>query len=156
MNQMKNHPALAGPGMMIFSAVIFGYFGFTITWNYHSFATGQFLPYIVILNWTLQGAGIGFATAAIVTFAHRLLGNLIYSIIGLITAVLFLVVAVWDQIDTQNMSFSLPFLPGPVALLLFAAWNGYTSWFGIKTVLELLRTLPDTPGGPGSEIRGEG
>ena len=156
MNQMKNHPALAGPGMMILSAVIFGYFGFTSSWNYYSITNGQFLLYVAILDWTLKGAGVGFATAAIVTFAHHLLGNIIYSVVGLITAVLFLIVAVWDQIDTQNSSFYLPYLPGPVVLFLFAAWNGYGSWFGMRAVLELMRPRPGITGGPGSETRGEG
>ena len=61
MNQTRNHPALAGPGIMFFSAVILGYFGFTINWNYYSVSDGQFLPYIAILDWTLKGASIGFA-----------------------------------------------------------------------------------------------
>lgn len=155
MNQVKNHPALAGPGMMIFSAALFGYFGFFIG-LLHTNYQGTFILYFALLDWTIKGTAVGFGLGGVITLIKPLLGNMVYGLTGLLSALMFVTIAVMDLMDTQNMTISLPFLPGPVPLLLFAAWNGYGSWFGIRAILDLLRPLPDLPSDPGSETRGEG
>ena len=130
---------LAGPGIMLLSAAIFGYFGFAITWIHHS-TTGQFLLFVALLDWTLKGSAIGFGMAAVLTFVKPPLGNLLYGVIGLLGAVLFVVVAGMDYVDKQHTALH------PVLLLIFAAWNGYGSWTGLKAVLaERARHVPFEP-----------
>ena len=62
-SSMSERPtiSIAGPGVMLFSAAIFGYFGFSSSFLYHSVNTGQFLFFVALLDWTLKGAAIGFA-----------------------------------------------------------------------------------------------
>lgn len=138
MAQPRASAFLAGPGVMIFSAVIFGYFGFLgVQWNYNSVVTGQFLLYVAILDWTLKCTAVGFALSAMVTLANRFAGNLVYSIISLLSAVAFMIVAVWDLVDTQHSTFALPFIPGWVLLLAFAAWNGYSAMMSLRLLMHL-------------------
>ncbi len=152
MNQMKNHPALAGPGIMLISAALFGYFGFFMGgFSHTSSINGQFLLYYALLDWTLKGTACGFILGGVLTIIRPVPGNLIYGITGLLSAIFFVLIAGMDIMDKQNAAAAPPLL-----LLIFAAWNGYGSWFGLKAVLELMKTVPDTPGGPGSETRGEG
>ena len=150
MNQVKNHPALAGPGIMLISAALFGYFGFFMGLG-HTSPAGTFILFYAMLDWTLKGTACGFILGGLLTFIRPVFGNLIYGITGLLSAILFVLIAGMDIMDKQNAAAAPPLL-----LLIFAAWNGYGSWFGIKAVLELMKTVPDTPGGPGSETRGEG
>lgn len=132
MSEFDRHPALAGSGMMLFSAALFGYFGFTTSFNYQGI-NGQFLLFVAILDWTLKGSAIAFLLCGLIAFGNRLVGNLLYSVFGLISAVLLLVVAVLDVLDTQHTAIS------PLLLLLFAAWNGYGSWTGLQGVLAIHR-----------------
>ncbi len=150
MNQVKNHPALAGPGIMLISAALFGYFGF-FRGLLHTNSLNQFVLFFALLVWTLKGTACGFVLGGLLTFVRPVPGNLIYGITGLLSAILFVLIAVMDIMDQQNAAAA-----PPVLLLIFAAWNGYGSWFGIRAVLELLRPLPDMPSGPGSETQGEG
>jgi len=135
---------------MLISAALFGYFGFfrglTPTTN-----QGTFVFFFALLVWTLKGTACGFILGGLLTFIRPVPGNLIYGITGLLSAILFVLIAVMDIMDKQNAAAA-----PPVLLLIFAAWNGYGSWFGIRAVLELLRPLPDLPSDPGSETRGEG
>ncbi len=114
-----------GIGIMLLSALIFGYFGFSTAFVHHSSITGKLLIYVPILEWTLKGVTIAFVLSAVITLINPLLGNLLYSIVGLLTAVLFIIVAIMDIADTQHMVMS------PIVLILFAAWNGFGSWAGI-------------------------
>ncbi|MFB3137848.1 MAG: hypothetical protein ACE10B_01335, partial [Phycisphaerales bacterium] len=93
MSRASYRSPLAGPGIMLLSAAIFGYFGFSTSWNYHSVMTGEFLLFVALLDWTLKGSAIAFGASALLTLANRVLGNLIYGAVGLIGAVLFVVIA---------------------------------------------------------------
>ena len=112
----------AGPGMMLFSAALFGYFGFTLS--------GPALPSWAILQWTLRGSAIVFAATAALSFVRPWAANLLYSVAGLIGAALLLLVLVIDLLDTTN-----PPLVSPYLLVLFAAFNGYGSWTGLRALL---------------------
>lgn len=151
MKQVKNNPALAGPGIMFISAALFGYFGFFTGGLMHTNLLNQFVLFFALLDWTLKGTACGFVLGGLLTLARPVLGNLIYGITGLLSAILFVLIAVMDIMDKQNAAAA-----PPVLLLIFAAWNGYGSWFGIRAILDLLRPLPDLPSDPGSETRGEG
>ena len=54
------HTGFSGPGVMLISAALFGYFGFYTSWNTTGI-TGQFLPFVAIIEWSLKGGAIGFA-----------------------------------------------------------------------------------------------
>lgn len=119
---------LAGPGIMLLSAAIFGYFGFATHWNYHSGLTGEFLLFVALLDWTLKGSAIAFGASALLTLANRVLGNLIYGVVGLIGAIMFVVIAGMDYADTKHRALH------PLLLLIFAAWNGYSSFAGLRAM----------------------
>lgn len=136
---MSNRPTgggglLAGPGIMLISAALFGYFGFFygINWSTPG-VDGQPVLFRVMLGWTLQVSAIGFAAAAVLTYVHGLLGNAVYALIGLVGAILFLVIAAMDWLDAQHGVFG----GAPVILVLFALWNGYGSWMSLKAVLAI-------------------
>ena len=57
----------AGPGIMLLSAALFGYFGFAYSWD-PTGVDGQFLPFVVIVEWSLKGGAIGFVIAAVLSF----------------------------------------------------------------------------------------
>jgi hypothetical protein len=120
---------LTGPGMMLLSAAIFGYFGFGMTWIHTSAITGQFLLFVALLDWTLKVTAIAFAVSGILTMLHARAGNMLYSIAGLLSAILFVVVAMLDMADKQHTAIS------PIILLIFAAWNGYGAWQGLRMLL---------------------
>jgi hypothetical protein len=134
---------LAGPGVMLLSAAIFAYFGFSTTWLHHSVSTGQFLLFVAILDYTLKATAIAFGVAAAVSITvSPVAGNLIYGVSGLISAILFVVVAILDWLDPQHTAMS------PVLLLIFAAWNGYSSTIGLMSVLSSRQGVHQAPGHP--------
>jgi len=127
----SHHASFAGPGIMIISALIFGYFGFSPTYSATG-VNGQFLVYVPILEWTLKISAVAFALSAVLTFLAPLLGNVLYSIIGLLGAIAFVVVAIMDYMDPQHTVMN------PLILLAFAAFNGYGSWQGIRAVVSAM------------------
>lgn len=128
---MKEAPSgLAGPAIMVLSALIFGYFGFTMT----SRATdGQFVLFMALLTWTLRISSIVFVLSAALTFVKPILGNLLFSLVGVIGAGLFVVVAIMDVADARYQSIH------PAILLVFAVWNGYGSWVSLRAILSRRR-----------------
>jgi hypothetical protein len=142
MNEQVRNPAVASPGIMLLSAAIFGYFGFFITWNHYSIITGKFLLFVALLDWTLKGASIGFAIAAGITVVKPFLGNVLYCVVSLLSAVLFVVVAALDFIDPQHTAMH------PALLLIFAAWNGYGAWSGLQELQALRAAIGPTESFP--------
>ena len=112
---------LSGPGIMLLSAAIFGYFGFATTWNHNSVIDGSFLLFVALLDWTLKGSAVGFGVAAVLTFVRPVIGNLIYGVVGLVGAFLFVLVAVLDWADHQHTAMHPLLLLLLVALLLPSA-----------------------------------
>ena len=131
MTEPRSSAALAGPGIMLLSAVIFGYFGFTTNFVPHSVKTGQLLIYVPMLEWTLKVTAIAFGISGVAAFVRPLEANLLFCVAGLLSALLFVAVAVMDFADKQHTVMS------PVLLLIFAAWNGFGSWSGLRAVLSL-------------------
>ena len=125
---------LAGPGTMFLSAAIFGFFGFYPTWM-HTGLGGQLLVFVVIFEWTLKGSAIAYGLAGLLTIARPLVGNMIFAAAGLLSALLFVVVAVLDILDAQHQVLH------PLLILVFAAWNGYSSYTGLQAVTKL-REIP--------------
>ncbi|MCZ6834138.1 MAG: hypothetical protein O7G85_00035 [Planctomycetota bacterium] len=142
MRENDRHPALAGSGYMLFSAALFGYFGFLMGMTPYN-TSNQLVMLFASFIWVLRGVSIGFALSAVLTFANGLIGNLVYSVVGLLSALGFVGLAVWDVLDTQYTLPSMPMIPAPMLLLLFAAWNGYGSWQGLRAVLALQKRQSD-------------
>ncbi|MHC4992365.1 MAG: hypothetical protein ACYTGC_15435 [Planctomycetota bacterium] len=128
MSQTPSDPVLAAPGSMIFSALLFGFFGFL--WGYPLLTpTNQIIPMVATLMWTVRGTAITFLAAGLLAMAAPRPGNLLYSVAGLVSSGLFVVVAVWDL--NSPLVSGIPWY----LLLLFAVWNGYGAWAGLKPLL---------------------
>lgn len=135
MDQRSGSETMAGPVIMLISAAIFGYFGFlALNWNTPG-VDGQPVFFRVLCGWTLKATAIAFAASVMVTFAAPLAGNLLYALVGLISAVLLVVVAIMDLADTRHTI--MPY--APVVLLAFAAWNGWGSYASLRQVAGLRR-----------------
>jgi len=137
---MKRSGMLEGPGSMLFSAVIFGFFGFfTINWSTPGL-NGQPVLFRELLGWTLRVASIMFAVSAVLTLVKPVFGNLVAAMTGVVSAVLFLVVVAMDLADPQHGLFSYSTFILPV----FAAWNGYGSAIALLAVhREMSGGLPE-------------
>jgi hypothetical protein len=122
---------LAGPGIMLISAAIFGYFGF-FTGLTAQTAAGNTVFFFALLLWTLRVTAIAFVVSAALTAVQPLAGNLIYSVFGILSAVGLVVVGVMDLADAQHAA-AIP----PLLAFLFAAWNGYGSWTGLRAVMAI-------------------
>ena len=113
--------SFTSPGIMLLSAAIFGYFGFMLAFPEIDPTTGQKIPLVVTLKWTVRGAAILFLLSALLAMVNGPVGSALYAIGGVITAVLFLAIAGWD--------LASPFRAGihPFLLVVFAIWNGMGS-----------------------------
>ena len=128
---------LASAGIMLLSAVIFGFFGFFygINWNTPGVNGQDPVLFRQLCGWTLKVAAIAYGLAALLTMVSARTGNLLYAIVGLASAVMFVIIAVMDIADTQHAI--MPY--GPAILLIFAAWNGYGAWQGLRQVMSTQR-----------------
>jgi len=117
---------LAGPAIMILSALVFGFFGFKMS---STALDGEFVLFFALLKWTLRISAGLFVLSAILTFVVSVIGNLLYALVGVVGAGLFVVVAVMDIADPYDAS--VPWW----LLLLFATWNGYGSWLALRAIL---------------------
>jgi hypothetical protein len=133
-NNSQSSPGFAGPGVMLLSAAIFGFFGFFFGMTATT-ASGQFVLFFAILLWTLRIGAVLFTLAAAITFAAPRAGNLIYCVGGLFSAAGLATVGVMDLMDDQRAA-ALP----PLLAFLFAAWNGYGSWTSLREIMARQRS----------------
>ena len=143
MNQ--NSGRFAGPFVMLFSAAIFGFFGFSRDWS-APFPDGKVVLFMVVLGWTLKISAVLFLVSGVVAFVKPIIGHLLYALTGVAAAGLFVVVVVMDVTDTVHMV--MPY--GWVVLLFFAVWNGYGSWLSLRSILGSREHVGDLGGGPES------
>lgn len=117
--------------MMLLSAAIFAFFGFFyVNWSTPG-VDGQVVLFRMLLGWTLKITAIMFAISAVLTFISSFIGNVLYGVIGVLSAVLFLVVAGMDVLDKQHTTMAY----GPIILVLFALWNGFGAVTGLKEIM---------------------
>jgi len=121
---------------MLIAAALFGYFGFGISWvhRYTTDSPPQLLIMVAVLMWTLRAGCVAFALSAVLAMAGSISGLLLYAVVGLLTSIAMLAVAVWDYTTPQYFSGVSPFL-----LLIFAAWNGYSSIEQLRTFAAIRR-----------------
>ena len=100
----------SGPVVMLFSDALFGYFGFMMSWAHQYTTTNppQLLVMVVILEWAFRGGAIAFLVSGIVAMVRLNIANLVYSVAGLVTAVMFLAVAIWDWTNPQGYYSGVP------------------------------------------------
>lgn len=114
---------------MLLGAALFGYFGFAPGIIWPNTIGGEPNWISIILMWTVRATAVGFTASAALTFVHRFLANLLYSSVGLISAVMFGIVLIWHYTTDAHAPIS------PVLLLIFAALNGYGSWIELREIL---------------------
>lgn len=130
---------LAGPGVMLISAAIFGYFGFGITWLTTSSITGQYLPFVAIFEWTLKIGAIAFLASGVITFAQPLAGNVLYAVASMLSAIAMAIVLALDFMDKQHQVMP------EIVLLILVLWNLFGSWSSMREVLAVMRARPSAP-----------
>jgi hypothetical protein len=121
---------------MVISALLFAYFGFGGSWAHqNTMATttqpSHVLGMVVMLKWTLRAGAITFGVAALLSTLGSTLGPLLYALGGLVTAVLFGIVAIWEWTNPQGYYSGVP----AILLIIFALWNGFGSWASLREML---------------------
>jgi hypothetical protein len=125
---------------MLISAGLFAYFGWGVSWvhKYTTTQPPQLLPMVVLLQWTMRGGAIAFGLAALISMLGSSIGSFVYAGAGLATAVIFLIVAIWEWTNPQGYYSGVP----AILLLVFAVWNGYGSWSSLREALASMRSRP--------------
>lgn len=136
--QTTSPSGLAGPGIMLISAAIFGYFGFGMTWLTTG-VNGQFLPFVAIFEWTLKIGAIAFLASGVITFIQPLAGNALYAVASMLSAIAMAIVLVLDYMDKQHMVMP------EIVLLILVLWNLFGSWSSMREVLAVMRSRPRVP-----------
>jgi len=136
--QTTSRSGLAGPGIMLISAAIFGYFGFGMTWLTTG-VNGQFLPFVAIFEWTLKIGAIAFLASGVITFIQPLAGNALYAVASMLSAIAMAIVLVLDYMDKQHMVMP------EIVLLILVLWNLFGSWSSMREVLAVMRSRPRVP-----------
>lgn len=143
-NEERTQAVRSQVAFMLIGAAIFAYFGFATGWAHQRTTTTppQLLVMVVVLKWTLRGGAIAFGLSALLAMTGAVAGLLLYAVAGLVTSVLFVVVAVWEWTNPQGYFSGVP----AILLLIFAAWNGWGSWSGLHAALALRAGGPQHPG----------
>ncbi len=125
---------------MLISGGIYAYFGFGFSWA-HQYTTTTppvLLPMVVLLKWSLRSSAVASGVSALISLTGSMLGPLLYAVVGLITAAIFAVVAVWEWTNPNGYFSGVP----AILLIIFAAWNGYGSFSGLRDILATRNTTP--------------
>ena len=118
---------------MLISAAVFAYFGYGFSWA-HKYTTDQppkLLPMVVLLEWTLRGGAIAFAASAVLVMAKSAAGDLLYAIAGIVSAAIFVIVAIWEWTNSHNYYSGVP----AILLIIFALWNGFGSVSSLREMM---------------------
>lgn len=133
MNQNSQIETKSQVFFMLISGGIFAYFGFANSWvhQYTNTTPPVLLPMVVLLKWSLRIGAIAFGVSALISFTGSVFGPLLYAIVGLITAVIFAIVAIWEWTNPNGYYSGVP----AILLIIFAAWNGFGSYSGLREIL---------------------
>src|SRR5689334_290392 len=98
---------------MFISAALFGYFGFIGDWSHQmtlptATPPNTLIPMVVLLKWTLRVGSICFALAGVLSAAGQLIGVSINCLAGMVTSVVFLIVAIWEWTNPQGYFSGVP------------------------------------------------
>jgi len=143
MTQQRQIDTKAQVFFMLISGGIFAYFGFGSSWA-HQYTTTTppvLLPMVVLLEWSLKGGAIAFGVSALISMAGSILGPLLYAVVGLITAIIFAIVAVWEWTNPNGYFSGVP----AILLIIFAIWNGFGSYSALREILNAQRKYDISP-----------
>lgn len=124
---------LVGPLVMLISAAILGYFGFTPQFSHTSSITGQFLLFVAIYEYTLKVSSVAMLICAAATIVKPISGNILYGLCavgcsgGLITA------GVLDLADVQHT------VQDPMLTFLFAVIILFAGINSVRVALAALQ-----------------
>lgn len=118
------------PVVMLVSAALFGFFGFVVQWSTIGI-NGQTLPFMVLFIWTMRITALWFLVSALLVFARRREGYLLYAVGGLGSAIALVVIAVMDFMDGAHTIFAY----AEFLLPIFALWNGWSSWGSLRELM---------------------
>ncbi|MHC4909905.1 MAG: hypothetical protein ACYTF9_09325 [Planctomycetota bacterium] len=116
-----------GAFWMLFSALLFGYFGWTMSGTN---SEGEVYFLFALLTWTLRVSSILFGLSGILCFVAARPAQLLYAFSGIGSSLALCAVIVMDLIDTSARAAISPFILG-----LFVALNLYSSIGGLRAVL---------------------
>ncbi|MHC5113398.1 MAG: hypothetical protein ACYTGP_03090 [Planctomycetota bacterium] len=113
---------------MLISAGIFAYFGFATAWPQLTTTNPpETIAMVVLLKWTIRVSACAFAGAWLLSLLGTMLGPILYAAAGLVGAVIFVIVAIWEWTNPQGYYSGVP----AILLLIFAVWNGVASIGGL-------------------------
>jgi len=105
--------------IMLFSAAIFAYFGFTLS-------NISYPPVLfAIMIWSLRFGAIAFGISGLLALAGTPFAVWLYSISAVLTSLAFIVVGIWHVVDPairQNALFT------GLIFLAFGLFNGQGAW----------------------------
>ena len=118
---------------MLISAAVFAYFGFGGSWSHKHTTTQppQLLPMVALLEWTLKAGAVACGLSALLVMLKQHLGDVLYAAAGLVIAVIFAVVAIWEWTNPQGYYSGIP----AFLLIIFALWNGFGSWSSMREIM---------------------
>lgn len=115
----------------LLATVVFGFYGFlsTLT-SVTTDADGNTVALWVGSLWILRGSTILFLVATVLAIMRTRHATLASGIAGMLATVGLAAILIWDQLDTVYY-FACP----PLILLVFIAWNGFTSFLTLRDAL---------------------
>lgn len=112
----------------LISTVLFGYYGFLAGLDTHGSA-GEPIALWIAFVWSLRISAVLFAICLVLAARGNPRELLWYGISGAIATAGLAAVLVWDFADPNALAVS------PFILLIFVAWNGYSSFATIRDAL---------------------
>lgn len=116
---------LFGP---LISTVLFGYYGFLAGLDTHGSA-GEPIALWIAFVWVLRISAVLFAICLVLAVRGNPRELLWYGVSGAIATAGLAGVFAWDFADPNSLAVS------PLILLIFIAWNGYSSFATIRDAL---------------------
>jgi len=106
---------------MLLSASVYLICGFMLNWTHERLVTGELVPMVTTLKWTLRGGGVLFAFCGIAAFLGIRAAVPVYAVISIGVALIIAAVAVWDW-TTPNLFSGIH----PAILAIIAVFTIYT------------------------------
>ena len=113
---------LFGP---LLSTVLFGYYGFVAGLDTHGSA-GEPIALWIAFVWVLRVSAVLFAACFVLALRGNPRELLWYGVSGAIASAGLAGVFLWDLVDPNSLAVH------PVLMLIFIAWNGYSSFATIR------------------------
>lgn len=94
----QSAPSAGNVLSMLFSAAMYLAGGFLLDWTHERLQSGELVPMVVMLKWTLRGGGALFALCAVMAMLRWRAALILYPAVSIIAALSIGAVAVWDYV----------------------------------------------------------